>query len=156
MTSDVEAIETFIVSDLLGLVVDCLTLAGMAAVMFYLNWRFTLLALSVTPFLFAVTYFYTRQSKKASRDVRRQEGEIVSLLQEVLSAMGVVKAFAREDYEEQRLERESAESLQLALRSRSLKAKLSPLVGIIVGLGTALMLWYGGGLVLGAPCPPAR
>jgi ATP-binding cassette, subfamily B, bacterial len=156
MTSDVEAIETFIVSDLLGLVVDCLTLAGMAAVMFYLNWRFTLLALSVTPFLFAVTYFYTRQSKKASRDVRRQEGEIVSLLQEVLSAMGVVKAFAREDYEEQRLERESAESLQLALRARSLKAKLSPLVGIIVGLGTALMLWYGGGLVLGAPCPPAR
>ena len=148
MTSDVEAIETFIVSDLLGLVVDCLTLAGMAAVMFYLNWRFTLIALSVTPLLFAVTYVYTRQSKKASRDVRRKEGEIVSLLQEVLSAMGVVKAFAREDYEEGRLERESAESLQLALRARSLKAKLSPLVGIIVALGTALMLWYGGGLVL--------
>src|SRR5579862_5700839 len=135
MTSDVEAIETFIVSDLLGLVVDCLTLAGMAAVMFYLNWRFTLIALSVTPLLFAVTYVYTRQSKKASRDVRRKEGEIVSLLQEVLSAMGVVKAFAREDYEEGRLERESAESLQLALRARSLKAKLSPLVGIIVALG---------------------
>ncbi len=148
ITNDVAAIETFIVTELLGLVVDCLTLAGMAAVMFYLNWRFTLLALSVAPLLFAVTYIYTRQSKKASRDVRRKEGEIVSLLQEVLSAMGVVKAFAREDYEEQRLERESAESVELALHARSLKSKLLPLVGIVVGLGTALMLWYGGGLVL--------
>ena len=148
MTSDVEAIETFIVSDLLGLIVDLLTLSGMAAVMLYLNWRFTLIALSVTPLLFGVTYFYTRQSKKASRDVRRKEGEIVSLLQEVLSAMGVVKAFAQEDYEQQRLERKSAESVELALHARSLKAKLSPLVGIVVALGTALMLRYGGGLVL--------
>ena len=148
ITSDVEAIETFIVSDLLGFAVDFLTLAGMAAVMLYLNWRFTLIALSVTPLLFAVTYFYTRRSKKASRDVRRKEGEIVSLLQEVLSAIGVVKAFAREDYEQQRLERESAESVQLALHARSLKAKLSPLVGIVVALGTALVLWYGGALVV--------
>jgi ATP-binding cassette, subfamily B, bacterial len=148
ITNDVAAIETFVVTDLLGLVVDCLTLAGMAAVMFYLNWRFTLLALSVAPPLFAITYTYTRESKKASREARRKEGEIVSLLQEVLSAMGVVKAFAREDYEEQRLERQSVESVQLALRARSLKSKLLPLVGIVVGLGTALMLWYGGGLVL--------
>jgi ATP-binding cassette, subfamily B, bacterial len=148
ITSDVEAIQTFIVSDLLGLVIDFLTLTGMAAVMFYLNWRFTLIALSVTPLLFAVTYLYTRRSKKASRDVRRKEGEIVSLLQEVLSAIGVVKAFGREDYEQQRLERESAESVQLALHARSLKAKLSPLVGIVTALGTALVLWYGGGLVV--------
>jgi len=62
--------------------------------------------------------------------------------------MGVVKAFAREDYEEERLERKSAESVQLALHARSLKAKLSPLVGIVVALGTGLMLWYGGRLVL--------
>jgi ATP-binding cassette subfamily B protein len=149
ITSDVEAIQTFIVSDLLGLVVNFLTLTGMALVMFYLNWRFTLIALSVAPLLFGVTYFYTRRSKKASRDVRRKEGEIVSLLQEVLSAIGVVKAFGREDYEQQRLERESAESVQLALRARTLKAKLSPLVGIVVALGTALVLWYGGALVVG-------
>jgi len=148
ITSDVEAVQTFIVSDLLGFVVDFLTLTGMAAVMLYLNWRFTLIALSVTPLLFAVTYFYTRRSKKASRDVRRKEGEIVSLLQEVLSAIGVVKAFAQEDYEQQRLERESAESIQLALYARSLKAKLSPLVGVVTALGTALVLWYGGALAV--------
>jgi ABC-type multidrug transport system fused ATPase/permease subunit len=75
--------------------------------------------------------------------------EPAQLLQEVLSAIGVVKAFGREDYEQQRLERESAESVQLALHARSLEAKLSPLAQIIVAPGTALVLWFGGGLVVG-------
>ena len=148
ITTDADAIQSFIVSDLLGLVIDCLTLAGMAAVMFYLNWRFTLLALSITPLLFVVSYLYTRRAKSASRDVRRKESEIVSLLQEVLSAMPVVKAFAREEYEEQRLEKESAESVRRALHARKLKATLTPLVGVVVALGTAVVLWYGGSLVI--------
>ena len=60
--------------------------------------------------------------------MRKKEGEIVSIVQEVLSSIRVVKAFAREDYEQRRLEEESLESVEIALRARSLKAKLSPLV----------------------------
>ena len=94
------------------------------------------------------TYSYTRRSKKASREVRKKESQIVSRLQEVLSSIGVVKALGREDYEQRRLEEESAQSVQIALRARSLKARLSPLVGFIVAVGTALVLWFGGKLVL--------
>jgi ATP-binding cassette subfamily B protein len=148
LTSDIDAVQSFIVSSLLDLVIDSITLVGMASVMFYLNWRFTLIALSVAPVLFLVTYTYTRRSKTASRDLRKKEGEIVSLLQEVLSAMGVVKAFAQEDYEEGRLEKKSMESVQIALRARRIKAKLSPMVEIVVAIGTGLVLWYGGSLVL--------
>lgn len=146
LTSDIDAIQSFIVSNLLGSLVDLVTLLGMAAIMFYLNWRFTLIALSVAPFLFAVTYSYTRRSKTASREVRKKESEIVSRLQEVLSSIGVVKALAREEYEQRRLEEESAESVQIALRARSLKARLPPLVGLIVAVGTALVLWFGASL----------
>lgn len=148
LTSDIDAIQSFIVSSLLGFLVNGMTLVGMATIMFYLNWRFTLIALSVAPLLFAVTYSYTRRSKKASREVRKKESEIVSRLQEVLSSIGVVKALAREDYEQQRLEEESVQSVHIALRARSLKARLSPLVGMIVAVGTALVLWVGGKLVL--------
>jgi ATP-binding cassette, subfamily B, bacterial len=148
LTTDIDSIQTFIVSNLLSFLVDFITLLGMAAIMFYLNWRFTLIALSVAPLLFIVTYSYTRQSKKASREVRKKESEIVSRLQEVLSSIGVVKALAREDYEQRRLEEESVESVQIALRARSLKARLSPFVGLIVAVGTALVLWFGGRLVL--------
>ena len=54
------------------------------------------------------------------------------MIQEVFSSIRVVKAFAREDYEQKRLETESLESIDLALKARSLKAKLSPMVEIIV------------------------
>ena len=148
LTGDIDAIQSFIVSSLLGSVVDAITLTGMVVIMFHLNWRFTLIALSVAPLLFAVTYSYTRRSKKAAREVRKKESEIVSRLQEVLSSIGLVKALAREDYEQRRLEEESEQSVQIALRARSLKARLSPLVGLLVAAGTALVLWFGGRLVL--------
>jgi ATP-binding cassette subfamily B protein len=154
VTSDIDAIQNFVVSGLLGALINTLTLVGMVGVMFYLNWRFTLIALSVAPVLFAVVYTYTRRIKKASREVRKKEGEIVSVIQEVLSSIRVVKAFAREDYEQHRLEEESLEGVEIALRARSLKAKLSPLVEIIVAVGTCLVLWFGGRMVLNGSLSP--
>jgi subfamily B ATP-binding cassette protein MsbA len=147
-TSDIEAIQSFIASGMLGVLINSLTLVGMIGVMFYLNWRFTLIALSVAPPLFLVVYSYTRRIKKASREVRKKEGEIVSVIEEVFSSIRVVKAFSREDYEQRRLEDESLEAVDIALRARGLKAKLAPLVEIIVAVGTCLVLWFGGRLAL--------
>jgi subfamily B ATP-binding cassette protein MsbA len=148
VTADIDSIQDFISQALLGILVNILTLAGMLAVMFYLNWRFTLIARSVTPFLFAVVYTYTRRIKQASRALRKKEGEVVSVVAEVLSSIRVVKAFAREDYEEERLAQRSLENVEIALKARSLKAKLAPVVQVIVAVGTCLVLWYGVNLVL--------
>jgi subfamily B ATP-binding cassette protein MsbA len=120
----------------------------MVGVMLYLNWRFTLIALSVAPALAIVVYTFTRRIKKASREVRKKESQIVSVMQEVLSSIRVVKAFAQEEYEQHRLEEQSLEGVETALRARSLKAKLYPLVEVIVAIGTALVLWVGGHMVL--------
>jgi subfamily B ATP-binding cassette protein MsbA len=148
VTADIDSIQDFISQALLGILVNILTLVGMLAVMFYLNWRFTLIALSVTPFLFAVVYTYTRRIKQASRALRKKEGEVLSVVAEVLSSIRVVKAFAREDYEEERLAQRSLENVEIALKARSLKAKLAPVVQVIVAVGTCLVLWYGVNLVL--------
>ena len=148
VTADIDAIQDFISQALLGIIVNVLTLVGMLIVMFYLNWRFTLIALSVTPVLFFVVYSYTRRIKRASRALRKKEGEVVSVVAEVLSSMRVVKAFAREDYEEERLAQQSLENVEIALRARSLKAKLAPVVQVIVAVGTCLVLWYGVNLVM--------
>ncbi len=152
VTSDIDAVQTFIASGLLGVLINTLTIMGMVGVMFYVNWRFTLIALSVAPILFLVVYHYTRRIKKASREVRKKEGEIVSVVQEVLTSIRVVKAFAREDYEQQRLEERSLESIELALRARGLKARLSPIVEIIVGVGTAMVsvVWRASGPARGS------
>jgi subfamily B ATP-binding cassette protein MsbA len=120
----------------------------MIGVMFYIDWQFTLIALSIMPLLFAVVFIYTRKIKKASRAVRKKEGEMASIIQEVFSAVRVVKAFAREDYEQRRYELESMESVGIALRARGLKAKLSPMVEMIVAGGTCMVLWFGARMVL--------
>jgi len=148
VTDDIEAIQSFIMNGLLGVLINAMTLIGMIGVMFYLNWKFTLIALSVVPILFVLVYSYTRRIKNASRAVRKKEGEITSVVEEVLSSIRVVKAFAREDYEVHRLEKESLEAVEISLRARTLKAKLTPLVGIVVAVGTGLVLWFGAKLVM--------
>ena len=148
VTSDIESIQDFITTALLGILTSVLTLLGIVAVMFYLNWRFTLISLSIAPVLFLVVYFFTRRIKKASRDVRKKESELVSIVEEVFSSIRVVKAFAREDYEERRFERQSLENVEMTLVARSIKMKLSPIVEIIVATGTCLVLGYGARLVL--------
>ncbi|MBZ5538821.1 MAG: ABC transporter ATP-binding protein/permease [Acidobacteriia bacterium] len=148
VTSDIEAVQDFINSALLGILVNVMTLTGMIGVMFYLNWRFTLIALSVSPVLFLVVYSFTRRIKKASRAVRKKESELLSLVEEVLTSIRVVKAFAREDYEQKRFESESLENVEAGLQARSIKAKLAPVVEVIVAIGTCLVLWYGARLAL--------
>jgi subfamily B ATP-binding cassette protein MsbA len=154
VTSDIEAIQSFVTTALLGILTNVLTLVGIVAVMLYLNWRFTLISLAIAPMLFLAVYFFTRRIKKASRDVRKKQSELVSLVEEVLSSIRVVKAFAREDYEEDRFERQSLENVETALVARSIKTKLSPVVEIIVATGTCLMLGYGARLVLAGQLTP--
>jgi ATP-binding cassette subfamily B protein len=148
VTSDINAVQDFINSALLGIVVNVLTLVGMAGVMFYINWRFTLIALSIAPALFAAVYYLTRRIKKASREVRKKESELVSVVQEVLTSVRVVKAFAREDFEVTRFESQSLENVETALEARGIKAKLSPIVDVMVAAGTCLVLAYGARLAL--------
>jgi ATP-binding cassette subfamily B protein len=154
VTSDIESTQDFITSALFGILVNTLTLVGMMGVMFYMNWRFTLIALSIAPVLMIVVYSFTRRIKKASRAVRKKQGELVSIVQEVLTSVRVVQAFAREDYEEQRFETESMENVEAALEARSVKAKLAPLVDIIAAVGTCLVLGFGGRMALSRQIEP--
>jgi subfamily B ATP-binding cassette protein MsbA len=148
LTSDIDAAEDFISSAVLGILLDLLTLVGMAAMMFYLDWRFSLIGLSVAPILFVVVYRLTRRIKKAAREVKKKESELASVVQESIASVRVVKAFAQEDFEERRLDRESQASVDLTLHARSIKARLGPLVDIVVACGTCLVLWYGVRLVV--------
>jgi len=148
VTSDIEAVQDFITTALLGMLVNALTLTGMVAVMFYINWRFTLIALSIVPGLFLVVFFFTKRIKKASRAVRQKESELLTIVQEVFSSIRVVKAFSREDYEQQRFEEQSLENVETALEARAVKSKLAPIVEIFAAVGTCLVLGYGARLAM--------
>jgi ATP-binding cassette, subfamily B, bacterial len=143
LTTDIDAVQSAVTSGVLDALYSALTLIGMIAIMLYLDWRFTLVALSVLPVLLVVVYTYTRRIKRASRDVRQQESELVSIVQDVLTGLRIVKAFAREEYEQRRFDDRSRDVVDVTLRARDLKARLAPEVDILVASGTALVLWFG-------------
>lgn len=143
VTKDIDAIQDFIDTALLGIVVNIATLVGMVGIMLYVSWRFTLIGLSVAPPLGLFVYFYSRRIKEASRAVKKKESELMSGVAEVLTSIQVVQAFAREDYEDRRFSSESRQNVEAGLEARSIKAKLSPLVDVFVAVGTCLVLGYG-------------
>jgi subfamily B ATP-binding cassette protein MsbA len=148
VTSDIDGIQDFVTTALLGIVANILTLLGIVGIMLYASWRFTLISLAIAPALFVVVYFFTRRIKKATRDLRKTESALISTVEEVFSSIRVVKAFAREDYEERRFERQSLDNVETYLQARGMKMMLSPLVDVVVATGTCLMLGYGARMVM--------
>ena len=121
ITDDINAVQDFASTSLLDILIDVLTIVGMLAVMFSLNWRFTLVALAVTPLLAVFVFRLRSVVKQATRDVRRRQSEIVSIVQEGLGSIRVVKAFAQGAFERQRLDAKSVESVEAALYARRVR-----------------------------------
>jgi len=147
VTKDIDAVQDFIDTAFIGLIVNVLTLIGMVGIMLYVNWRFTLIGLAIAPALFVFVYFYSRKIKEASRTVKKKESELLSGVAEVLASIQVVQAFAREDFQDRRFDWESRDNVRAGLQARSVKAKLSPMVDVIVAIGTCAVLAYGVHLV---------
>jgi subfamily B ATP-binding cassette protein MsbA len=148
ITDDINAVQEFISTSLLKILVDLLTIVGMLAVMLTLNLNFTLVALTVTPLLGLFVYRLRFVVKTATHDVRRRQGEMVTIVQEGLGAIRLVKAFAQGAFERQRLDEKSLQSVQAALQARRARSLVGPVVTVLVAIGTAAVLWFGTRLVL--------
>ena len=148
ITDDIATIQGFASSSTLGIVVDLLTIAGMLGLMFWLNWDFALIAVGVAPFLLLFVMRFRKAVKKATREVRRRESDIVGVVQQGLESIRVVNAFGRQELEEEHLQQASRAAVQAALKARRVKSLLSPVVVVTVSLCTAFVLWRGASLVL--------
>jgi ABC-type multidrug transport system fused ATPase/permease subunit len=148
ITSDVGTIQSFASTALLSILVDSLTIIGMVAVMLYLNFDFALVAVGVTPFLLLFVARFKKAVKKATHEVRKRQSDIVGVLQQGLESVRSVKAFGRQDTEQERLDVASMASVKAALKARRVKSLLSPIVSVTVSLCVAFVLWRGAGLIL--------
>ena len=148
ITSDVATVQDFASSNTLGLLVDVLTIAGVLGLMFLLNWDFALIAVAVTPFLLMFVSRFKKAVKKATHKVRLHQADIVSVVQQGLESVRVVKAFGRESLEASHLGEVSHATVAAALNARRVKSLLSPIVSVVVALCTAVVLWRGAELIL--------
>jgi subfamily B ATP-binding cassette protein MsbA len=120
----------------------------MVGVMLYLNFDFALVAVGVTPFLLLFVARFKTAVKKATHEVRMRQSDIVAVVQQGLESVRSVKAFGRQDMEEDRLKDASMKTVQAALKARRVKSLLSPIVSVTVSLCVAFVLWRGAGLIL--------
>jgi ABC-type multidrug transport system fused ATPase/permease subunit len=148
ITSDIQTIEGFASSSTLNIVVDMLTIVCMLGLMFWLNWDFTLIAVAVTPFLLLFVSRFKKAVKKATHEVRKEQSEIVAVVQQGLESIQAVKAFGQEEAEQAQLQAVSEATVSAALKARSVKALLSPVVTVTVAACTAIVLWRGAALIL--------
>jgi ABC-type multidrug transport system fused ATPase/permease subunit len=148
LMTDVQTIQSFASASTLNMAVDSFTLIGMVSLMFWLRWDFALIALAVTPFLTIFVLRINKAIKNATREVRKRQSDLLTLLQQCLEGIEVVQAFDRQDLAEERLVLASNQTVSAWLRARRVSSLLSPVVGLAVAVCTGLVLWRGSVLIL--------
>ena len=148
ITTDVLTMQEFVSTVLVSIVVDSMTIVGILILMFYINWHFALIALAVTPFLLIFVARFKRAVKRLMHELRKDQSNMMAVLQQGLESIRVVNAFGNQDIEEARLKKVSQETVAAALKTRRLKSLLAPVVSILVTICIALVLWQGAGLVM--------
>ncbi len=145
---DIDTIQDFAASATLSILVDVLAIIGMLSLMFWLNWDFALVAVAVAPLLLLFVARFRKAVKRATREVRHRQSDIVGVVQQGLESIRVVNAFGRQELEEKHLADASREEIKAALKARRVKSLLSPIIAVTVSLCTAFVLWRGASLVL--------
>jgi ATP-binding cassette, subfamily B, bacterial len=141
--SDISRLQDMLIQWFSILLPNVVLLVGMIVVMFWIDWVFTLIALAVVPPLFAIAVRYKTRIKGSSRRARSLEGGLAAHAGEVLGAIRIVQGFTREDLEDERFSRQSSHATAANLQTTRLQAQFSPLVDVVAGIGTAIVLFVG-------------
>jgi subfamily B ATP-binding cassette protein MsbA len=148
VTNDVTVLQTSLTGNVLPVVSQVVMLVGSIVIVLVINWRLTLIILVVAPLAVLSFGRLGRGIRRATRGVQEGLGEAGVVLEETLSAQRVVKAFAREDYEQGRFNARMTNSLQQALRRAASQALLGPISQFIGFAAMVIVLWFGGNEVL--------
>jgi ATP-binding cassette subfamily B protein len=146
--SDVNMLKDVAVTAALPLLASVLIVAGMIVVMFTLHWKLTLVALSMLPLFAFLTSRLTGRIQHAARNQRHRESVMAATASEAIGAMKLVQALGLEGWFTDRFARRNKESQKEDLKGARLSAALARSVGFLLAVSTALVLWYGGWLVI--------
>jgi ATP-binding cassette subfamily B protein len=149
LTNDIEALDQLVTDGVTSLVQNGLVLAGSAVILVVLDWRLALATLAVFPLMTLATAIFRRRSSRAYRRVRERLATVTATLQEDISGMRVVQAFAREPHKDEQF-REINRSYRAANHETViLNGLYFPFVDFLSAAATAVVLGYGGYLVFG-------
>lgn len=141
--SDVETLADVFSEGLAAIIGDLLQLITILAVMFYVDWKLTLVSLSTLPLLIISTYIFKEKIKVAFNDVRNAVSNLNSFLQEHITGMNIVQIFNREKREYDKFKEINKEHRVAHVKSVLYYSIYYPVAEIIQAIGTGVVVWYG-------------
>jgi ATP-binding cassette subfamily B protein len=140
---DAPAVRYIAVDAAIPLVTAAMTVIGMVAVTFVIDWQLAVVALTIAPLLIALLRVYGSALRRQWHEAKTLESSAFSVVHEALGALRVVKAFGGEDRETTRFVDRSSESVRANVRVSLTEGLLTVAVGLTIGIGTALVLYIG-------------
>ncbi|MGI6661543.1 MAG: ABC transporter ATP-binding protein [Bacillota bacterium] len=148
LTSDIDSVQNFIGWGGLFLVSMVLMLLGVSAYLAYLNWKLMLATVVTFPFLFRTVFWFDRNVRPAWRNVRDKMGKLTETLQENITGIRVVKAFAREPEEIRRFAERNMAHYEANIERADIEARAQPFLELLTALSAVSMIGFGGYLAL--------
>src|SRR4051794_27952865 len=143
-TVDLQAVRFFLGYGLIFIAQSAVTILIAAAVMIAVNPELAAVALAPTPFVFWAAFRYGRRNRPASQEVQQRIAELTAEVEENVSGIRLVKAFAREERQLARVARSAGRVFDQSMVSTRLRAFYSPPIGFLPSVGLALLLLVGG------------
>ena len=148
LMGDIDFIQQMISGGFVQFLADVFSEFAVLFVLFRMQWRLSLIAVCVIPFYVINYKLFIKHIRPLSEQLREKWDAMLGVLQEKLAGISVVKAFVREEYETEKFMETVQDNFALGMTQMKLNRKLSAFAQMIRAVGTGLVLWYGGALVL--------
>jgi ATP-binding cassette subfamily B protein len=140
--SDIETLADVFSQGLAAMMGDLLQLVVILTIMFYTDWRLTLISLSTLPLLIISTYVFKEKIKSAFNEVRNAVANLNSFVQEHITGMSIVQIFNSEEREFKKFKKINNEHRKANLRSVLYYSIYYPVAEVIQAIGIGLLVWY--------------
>lgn len=147
---DIERINDIFSDGLIPIIADLLTIVFTLGTMFWMNWQLTLVSLAPFPIMIIATYFFKESVNKSFVEVRNAVASLNAFIQEHLSGMAVVQAFAAEGRELDKFKKINAEHRHANIKAIFAYSVFFPIVEVVLAISTGLLVWFIAGNALDA------
>jgi ATP-binding cassette subfamily B protein len=148
LTNDIQNMHEMFTSVIVTLFNDTIQIIGILILLYWLNWRLAMLMTLLLPVILASTFIFSRLARNVFREIRTNLARINSYLQEAVSGISLIQLFQREKDTAQNFSRLNQNYFHSAMRQIKIFGVFMPMLEIISSTATALIIWYGGVLIL--------
>ena len=143
--NDIESINDIFSDGLIPIIADLLSIIAVLSYMIYVDWRLTLICMAPFPLLIISTYFFKESVSRSFTRVRNAVAQLNAFVQEHITGMGIVQAFAAEDREFKKFNHINEEHRDANVRSIFAYSVFFPIVELILAISLGLLVWWAGG-----------